>query len=355
MEGATADRRDRILSLQVLRFVAAAGVLLSHAADLTLSPASAFWSFPWTGGVDIFFVISGIIMTILADGRFGARGAARQFLLRRVTRIAPIYWLFTGLMIATILLIPAQVRYSQADPASIVTSLLFNPWPRGDGQIVPVLAQGWTLNYEAFFYAAFALALVHRRGLPLLVAGFIGLASLHPFIPASAVAPHFWSDPIILEFVAGIGLAKAWLRGFRIGPAMAALLGGGALLLFAAASPLGLGEMGRPIATGIPATLLAAAFLFAAPWTTPGRLAVAAAIAGDASYALYLSHTFTINAVLLLLGDQVAGAAVLAIATASAILAGLVVHLLVERPVLAALRRRIDAPPPHRRNSPSHQ
>jgi len=355
MEGSTASPRDRILSLQLLRFIAAAGVLLSHAADLTLSPASAFWSFPWTGGVDIFFVISGIIMTILADGQFGSAGAARRFLLRRIIRIVPIYWLFAALMIATILLLPAQVRYSQADPTSIVTSLMFVPWPRGDGQIVPILAQGWTLNYEAFFYVAFALALVHRRGLALLVAGFVGLALLHPFIALSAVAPRFWTDPIILEFVAGIGLAKAWLRGFRTGPWVAALLGGAALLLFTAAAPLALGEIGRPVAAGIPAALLAAAFLFAAPSATPGPLVRAVAFAGDASYTLYLSHSFTINAVLLLLGGRSSGWVAMAIAVAAAMFAALIFHSMVERPMLAALRRRFGANPRQCHNFSPHE
>lgn len=346
MEGADSSRRERILSLQILRFIAAAGVLLSHAADLTLSPSSAFWSFPWTAGVDVFFVISGVIMTILADGQFGAVGAARRFVTRRIIRIVPIYWLFTALMIATIVLFPANVRNSQADPPSIVTSLLFVPWPRGDGQVVPILAQGWTLNYEAFFYAAFALALLHRRGLPFLIAGFAALALCHPLVPQTAVAPHFWSDPIILEFLAGIGLAKAWLSGFRLRPGVAALLGASAVLLFAATALFGLAELGRPAARGIPAALLVAAFLFADRGATLGRLRRAAVAVGDASYALYLSHTFVINAVLLLIGDSLSGWSVMGLASVAAVVAALFVHYLVERPMLTAFRRRFNALPP---------
>lgn len=332
--------RAKILNLQILRFIAALGVLFSHAADLTLSRDAALWSFPWTAGVDIFFVISGIIMTILTAGRFGARGAARQFLARRIVRIVPIYWLFTALMIATILLLPGQVRNSQADGASIITSVLFVPWPRGDGQIVPILAQGWTLNYEAFFYVAFALALLHRRGLAMLVAGFAVLAMLHAAIPQSIVAVHFWSDPIILEFVAGIGLAKLWLVGVRLRPAMTALLAASALLLFATAGPIGLDAFGRIVATGIPATMLCAAFLFTVEPAVSGPFRRALAAVGDASYALYLSHTFSINAVVLAIGGRVTGWATMAIAITCAIAVSIVTHRLIERPMLRALHRR---------------
>ena len=334
------QRRARILNLQILRLIAALGVLISHAADLTLPGESPIWSFPWTAGVDIFFIISGVIMTILTDGRFGRPGAARQFLTRRIIRIVPIYWLFTALMIATVILLPGQVRNSQADGASIVTSLLFVPWARGDGQIVPILAQGWTLYYEAFFYLAFALALLHRRGLALLAAGFAVLAMLHAAIPPSIIALHFWSDPIILEFVAGIALAKLWLGRVRLRPATNATLAAASLLLFATAEPIGLHQYGRIVANGVPAAMLCAAFLFATEPSAPGPLRRAFAAGGDASYALYLSHTFTINAVVLAIGGRVTAWATMTTAIALAIIASLVIHRMIERPMLRALHRR---------------
>lgn len=339
-KGEYSQPHAKILNLQILRFIAALGVLVSHAADLTLPRDAALWSLPWTAGVDVFFVISGMIMTILTDGRFGRPGAAREFLTRRIIRIVPIYWLFTALMIATVILLPGQVRNSQADGASIVTSLLFVPWPRDDGQIVPILAQGWTLNYEAFFYLAFALALLHRRGLVFLAAGFAALAMLHAAIPISIVAAHFWSDPIIFEFVAGIGLAKLWLGGVRLRPAATTILVTFGLLLFATAEMIGLHQYGRMVANGVPATMLCAAFLFTVEPAMPGPVRRAFAAGGDASYALYLSHTFTINAVVLEIGGRVTGWVTMAMAIAAAIAASIVTHRLVERPMLRALHRR---------------
>ena len=48
-------------------------------------------------------------------------------------------------------------------PASLVASFLFWPYPRVDGFAFPVHLLGWTLNYEMFFYAVFAVAIVLPR------------------------------------------------------------------------------------------------------------------------------------------------------------------------------------------------
>jgi peptidoglycan/LPS O-acetylase OafA/YrhL len=334
-EGEAPTPRAKILNLQILRFVAASGVLLSHAADVTDVRDPWLWDVPWTAGVDIFFVISGFIMTILTANRFGRGGAARHFLVRRIIRIVPIYWLVTALMIATVLLLPGHVRSSQVDPGSVVTSFLFVPWARPDGQVVPILSQGWTLNYEAFFYLAFATALLHRRGLALLVVGFLALAALHAFVPGRLVALAFWTDPIILEFVAGIGLARLWLGGLRLGLAARLALAAAGILLFLGAGSLGLH---RAIIFGIPAALLGAAFMFGEEPEKPGLIRRALVAGGDASYALYLSHTFTINAVVLAFGSR--GWPAMAAAVAAAIVASLLVPRWIERPVLDRLHQR---------------
>ena len=335
-------------NVQILRFFAAFGVLLSHAADLLIPHHSLFWAFPWTGGVDLFFVISGFIMAWLTWGRFGKADAARSFLLRRCIRIVPPYWFFTTLMIAAALFAGSHVRYTTVSGVQVLTSYAFIPWPRGTGQLNPILSQGWTLNYEAFFYAAFAAALLFRRGLLWLALGFCALALLHPWVPGRLFVLRFYSDPIILEFLGGIAIAALFMTGRRLpawGPILCALLG--------AAAFVGTGHFlghhgGRFVHNGIAAILVGASLVLAPESRRPGFIRRSLQAGGDASYTLYLLHTFTINLVTIVwrsfgLGlpwvGVVAGV-VLSISVA------MIFYRWVERPVTDALHRWFDMKPP---------
>ncbi len=89
-----------IAVLQVLRAIAALTVVFGHAQhDALVSAMRAGQEFtrnhalPWGAGVDLFFVISGFIMVHASERLFGREGAAREFALRRLIRIVPLYWL----------------------------------------------------------------------------------------------------------------------------------------------------------------------------------------------------------------------------------------------------------------------
>ena len=331
-------------NVQVARFVAAASVLTTHTADLLLPSDSTIFAFPWTFGVDIFFVISGFIMMYLAHDRFGEPGAAGDFLLRRLIRIVPPYWIFTTLMLATALLFDAQVRNTEAAPAQIATSYVFLPWPRGDGQLNPLLSQGWTLNYELFFYLCFSAALLVRRGFTVLAVSFAALSAVHAWIPQELFMLRFWTAPIILEFVAGMLLARAFLRGWRISaPAALALAAAGIVLALAP----DIRELGRVFNMGVPALLICAALILLPEPERIGWSGRALRAGGDASYALYLSHTFTINAVVLLWRKVGLGAPWLGVAVGmvTAIAAAVLFYRVVERPMTNALQRLAGARP----------
>lgn len=347
VESPAPGRREVMHNVQVLRFVAAAGVLVSHTADLLISKDSLFWVVPWTGGVDIFFVISGFIMTCLSQGRFGTPGASRAFLLRRVIRIGPPYWLFTTLMVAVVFLLDEHVRYTTVDPAQLLTSYGFLPWPRADGQLNPILSQGWTLNYEAFFYVAFAAALAFRHGLRLLAGAFVALVALHPWIPEAMFMLQFWSSPIILEFLAGIGLALIYLSGRRIGWRGSILFAGTGILILILASGAPDWMSWRLVNLGAPALLLCASLILRPEPDRIGRLGRALQLGGDASYTIYLSHTFSIGAVVLLWRSLRLGLPWLGVAVAMtvAIGAAILFFRLVERPMTDALQRLFGLKP----------
>ena len=333
--------RPLLSNIQLLRFVAAAAVLLSHAADLFLPDDSWIWFLPWTAGVDVFFVISGFVMVYLTNGQFGRRGASGAFLVRRLLRIAPPYWLFTTLMVATVLLFGEYVRNTQLSPATLATSFAFVPWPRADGTLHPLLSQGWTLNYEAFFYLAFAAALLFRRGLAWLGAGFVALAILHAWIPEQWFMLHFWSQPIIVEFIAGIGLGRLFLRGYRLPPWASVAMAVAAVVMLVARVGDTIAFV-RPIGFGGPALLLCASLALSAEPRHPPAWRRMLIAGGDASYTLYLSHTFTVNAALLAwqrVGGQQPWLGLM-LSVAGALVAALLLYRFIERPMVDALQRR---------------
>jgi len=201
-------------------------------------------------GVDLFFVISGFVMGISTHREVGPAA----FLCLRIVRVAPLYWLVTALLVACAaaghLCLqlgagPAQIGLdgrlgSDCEPGAyysagaIVKSLLFVPYraQESPGSIWPILLQGWSLNYEMFFYTlcAISLALPRYWRIPALVAVLVGLAACGRLFDTSSSPVAFtYTNVLLLEFAAGAMLAFAWLRGRPasrwIGSALLLILG----------------------------------------------------------------------------------------------------------------------------------
>jgi len=330
----------------VLRFLAAASVAFTHLASLLVDPTPLnAWmrSVPWAGGVDLFFVISGFIMFYLSQGSFGAPGAALQFIKRRIIRIVPSYWFFTTITIFVVLILGGRVGGTTIDSAQVITSYGFVPWPRADGQMNPIVSQGWTLNYEAFFYLMFAAGLVIRRGIAIIFVAFTMLALVHPFVPENIFILKFWSDPIILEFLGGIALARIYLSGVRLRPAGAVACAVSAIFLFVAMSGLPFGEYQRFVQVGMPAILLSASLILSPEPAELGLFRKWLQRCGDASYTTYLSHYMVVNAFAIVWNGLSIGMPWVGVALGmgSVILTGLFFYRNVERPVTNALRRRL--------------
>jgi peptidoglycan/LPS O-acetylase OafA/YrhL len=296
-----------LVSIQILRGLAALAVATQHALHdaETLEarlgrPFHALDALPWNAGVDVFFVISGLIMVHSSRGLAGTPGAGGEFLKRRLARIVPLYWAATSLYLAIALIAPTLLNREYLAPGYILASYLFVPAARPDGLVQPFYPLGWTLNFEMLFYAVFALAI----GLPLRQAAALVLASLAGLVVAGQwLAPWpqplaFWTDPIILEFAAGVGLGVLRAEGVRLpgwargGLAIAGLLGFGLV----AVAPDLLSGVPRTLAYGGPALLLvAAAALGPAGEERGGPSLRFGTVLGDSSYALYLLHPFAIR------------------------------------------------------------
>ncbi|WP_169542595.1 acyltransferase family protein [Sphingomonas baiyangensis] len=337
--------------LQIARFVAAFIVMWGHLQHETKALGIAtqgalidFAPIYYPSGVDIFFVISGFIMYLLGRDRFGEPGFARTFLTRRLIRIVPLYWLFLFAMLGAITLFGGRMNNTNLDGAHIVSSFLFVPWPRIDGNVVPVLSSGWTLNYEMLFYAIFATGLLfsRRQGMTIVVGALIALFAIGQIVPESWFVLRFWGKSIILEFLLGMALAHFYLRGIRLPRwAAIALIAAGFAMLVVANDVQLVQRAGRFVGAGIAAAFIVAGFVLSAR-PSSGPVARGFVEAGDASYALYLSHPFTLNLLAIVWERLGIGSPALFFGSALllCVLVSIAIYRLLERPVIAWLNAR---------------
>jgi peptidoglycan/LPS O-acetylase OafA/YrhL len=339
--------------IQALRFVAALLVVLTHATFYVserLIDGYPVWT-AGASGVDVFFVISGFVMVVSSQSLMGRPDGASQFLLRRLSRIVPLYWVATSVKLAAVLAVPVAVLNAGLDPVHIVASYLFLPWWDGSGKLQPVLGVGWTLNFEMFFYAMFALAMALRVS-PVKFVGvlFTALSVLAFFRQPDWPPFAFWLDTIVLEFVAGMVIAQLALRGVTMPPlAAAALLVAGFVLMFQDWGD-GLPVQARALVWGLPATAIVAAVVSLEPLLR-SRVPKSAMRLGDASYALYLFHPLVAPIAPAVLAKAVLPIAWLSIGLSIAIsvAVSLAVYLWFERPTtdflkgLTGGRRRVRA------------
>lgn len=338
--------------IQWLRAAAALLVVAEHLKNEVLfrlqglDPAQHYAPlFPFAAGVDIFFVISGFVIAHSSAGLFGRPGAWRVFLARRLARIVPLYWLLSAGFLVLLALAGSRLL-GGADPLFLLGSFLFVPVANVDGAPLPVLPLGWTLNYEMMFYALFALVIgfTRQRALSLIAAILVAIVVAGHVLRPANLQLLFWSDPIILEFLAGIAIQVLVARGLRLpGFVRLALVFGGVAILFLVGLPADLRNE-RWLVWGVPAAMI----VLAAATGGAGRRVPLAELAGDTSYAVYLAHLFVLialarlfvalGATSWLMSFVVYPALALVLVAASAY----VLNRFFERPVLRFLRRRID-------------
>ena len=125
MNSRSTANKAEVVSIQYLRGVAAMSVALFHTS--VNMPA-----FAWPSslardfgdcGIDVFFVISGFVMFFVTKDN---SMSSRTFLLRRIIRIVPLYWLATILYLI-LFLASGYGRAIEVVFSHIVQSMLFIP------------------------------------------------------------------------------------------------------------------------------------------------------------------------------------------------------------------------------------
>ncbi|CAN5190462.1 acyltransferase [soil metagenome] len=339
------DSGRKLPRVQILRLIAAGAVILSHALGTSGTyygnQARIMEIFRHGDlGVDLFFVISGFVI-----GLSILRGHTewRQFLLRRLARIVPLYWLVT-LFTACLFFVPGISRTAAPEPGFFLCSLTYSCWMRGE---MPIVYPGWSLEYEMYFYVLTVAMLALRQDLlrstvailsGLVVLGVILRANLG--IPSPALA--FLTDPIVLEFVMGLAVAFAFHNG-KV-PVVALIPLAVALLVCVIA---GGDRSFRLVIAGVPSALIV--YLTAKrdsqkPMANAGRNPFV--WLGDASYAIYLVHAVVVSATVKI-ALKLVGAApqdlVILVCLATTLAAAAIVDLFIDRPIARRIKRLLKA------------
>lgn len=227
------SQRTRLVELDVLRLVAALAVVLYHfqsklRADLVVMNS------PWVElparfgylGVDLFFLISGYVIIMSAAGR-----TARSFLVHRVIRLYPSFWIALAITVVAITsTLPPDKHPSAIRVAANITML---PGYLGQPQIDDVY---WTLAVEWKFYVLVAvlLALGLKDRMEQLVYAWIVLLAAQALAIDSGVLRSLTIFPYGAYFAVGILLFLTREHGLDA-KRSGALLAGSCLCLFAAA------------------------------------------------------------------------------------------------------------------------
>lgn len=327
--------------IQILRCIAAISVIAFHAAGTGrpyVGPGSG-WLAPLNygyAGVDLFFVVSGFIIYLTASRRETRPGI---FLLRRLERVVPLYLGLTVLIAVMMLALPNLFHNPAPSIDRVVRSALFVsftvPAP-------PVVYVGWSLEFEMLFYLAVCVGLASRR--PFWDA--IAIAFVAAVLAGLVVKPGhpvlvFLTSPLLLDFVLGTVIARTVLVGVPRLACAVVLFGIGAALL-ALADPT---RVLFGVASG--ALVASAAMLDIGghvPRSATFRFGV---LLGNASYSLYLCQVLAIAALVRpvvrflpwLPREGIAG-----LVAPVAIGAGLLLYLVVERPMIGFFHRAKRVP-----------
>jgi peptidoglycan/LPS O-acetylase OafA/YrhL len=156
--------RPHLPGVESLRGYAAFAIVIFHVIHITQAPiprALEFMKWFFGFGVPLFFVLSAFSLAYGYDGKLSRTDQVAEFYLRRLLRIAPLYYLAILAQMSAI----AALGYDQPHwtMVALCFGFLFNLHPPSvDG----IAAASWSIGIEMLFYAAFPFLLALAKTLP---------------------------------------------------------------------------------------------------------------------------------------------------------------------------------------------
>jgi exopolysaccharide production protein ExoZ len=343
---------QQLRSLQALRGVACLAVVALHLSAFEEIAGARRPLVAWTrpfgwAGVDLFFVLSGFIITWTQSKNLGRPAAASSYLFRRLWRIYPVYWVaWMGAVIADFWL-TARSLGDHGGATACVTQLLLWPWDLG----VVYVGVAWSLTYEVMFYFLFTtFILLPRSWFVGALAGWTVMVLVTPFVlPPATVSMWLPVAPLTCEFLVGCWTALACRRfTSRVGWSLMIGILGLVVGLIYLNLGLGMHSPWRAVLLGPPAGLVVYALT---AWERGGTLQLPVWLCriGDASYSIYLTH-WTVATVMLFLTPRwphtpLGHSAWLVFTLGMIVAIGYVMYLAIERPLLRLTRPRRSSSP----------
>ncbi len=296
------NQQKNLHLIQLLRGIASILVVLLHITinyQENTGQDFLFGFFKFGGsGVDVFFVLSGFIITHANLRYVEQSSTVVKFLKRRFIRIFPIYWIvITGLLVLQLVLPSFYNTAFDTGFSNILQTYLLLP-----GHIM-LNGVSWSLTNELFFYLLFMLALLipnKKITFYLMVVYFILLIvfalSNQQGIAGNAYAEIFLF-PMNIEFFLGVFIVllvnripRNWVYPILIGGILlfivSALLNNSDLTVVSSSSNQALN---RVLLFGFPSFLVILA-LVKMELSKTVKMPDLFLQLGDASYSIYLIH-----------------------------------------------------------------
>ncbi|MEH6449839.1 MAG: acyltransferase [Oleispira sp.] len=279
--------------IQYLRAIAALMVVFYH--FMNSSVFQGVW-YPWVSklddflsvGVDIFFVLSGFIISLSVFGKKNVPFSRKRFFLSRLIRVYPTYWIFfiTLLAVLSLPIVSANI----GSFSYVLKSFFLIPVFNHNSEFYPFLFVGWSLVFELYFYLLFMMT-YHKSPKVMM------LSLLSSLVILSMLADHLSYLPLkfllqsnlVFEFFIGCVIyvlynSKVWMT---ISNVRTIVVLGGSMLVFIVC----LIDEGGPFAKACFSVYLLIVFLLINQSLKKYHLF---ADIGDASYTLYLSHSIAL-------------------------------------------------------------
>jgi exopolysaccharide production protein ExoZ len=295
--------KQKLNSLQVYRGLASILVVLHHsnlilAQEFNQDTSFNLFHFGWAG-VDFFFVLSGFIIFYIHQSDLGKPDQFNSFAKKRLVRIYPLYWIILVGKILISLLGDKNNRIYESNFFQFFKAFSLGLQDKADLDIF--LGVSWTLTYEIFFYAIFALAILLPSKIywPILISWIIGiLLNLFNLLPIAGFrALEFTLDAHNLEFILGI-IAAYTISKYQVNYSKILLCTALTMVIISIANTryheFNTAGIPSALAYGIPFSLLIIASVQIEK-NTALRMPSFLLYLGNASYSIYLTHGFLIN------------------------------------------------------------